>query len=186
MPWAVEREDLEPTINGDSLPPATFKPALVLQAMGQAAGGETVCWLDADCIPLKPFDPMAGMDGIDAAVTLRPAPEVGLSNCAALDFLNSGVVWIRNSPRGRAFLEAWDAQTEGQSTDQGGLNLAVGTFTADDWKKLYGLTVVNVFSGARILILDAMEWNRWHLPPTPDTRILHFKRGIRGAAVNYL
>ena len=181
-PYHVEIEDLQPTVNGDSLPPATFKAALVARAMEGAGQGELVCWLDADCIPLQSFQP----DGsFDAAVTLRPAPEIGLSNNPALDYLNSGVVWIRNNQAGEAFRAQWQRGSEFLHTDQGALNVAVGiadgTSTWNSWR---GKVVTQMF-GARVLVLDAMEWNCWHLPPKPETRILHFKRGIRHLAPYY-
>ena len=180
-PYAVEREDLEPTVNGDSLPPATFKAALVERAMCEAKHGELVCWLDADCIPLKPFLPLQHGGMFDAAVTLRPAPEVGLSNNAALDYLNSGVVWIRNSKLGVPFAEAWRMESLAMKTDQGALNeiVAPRVHQAVTWNAMRGKVHY------RVLVLDCAEWNSWH-PPFTGARIAHFKRGLRGQAVNYL
>lgn len=193
-PYHVEVEDLEPTVNGDSLPPATFKAALVARAMEGAGQGELVCWMDADCIPLKPFLPLqlptrptrhGDFGAYDAAVTLRPVPEMGLSNNPALDYLNSGVVWIRNNQAGEAFRAQWQRGSEFMRTDQGALNVAVGI--ADDtaaWNSWRGKVVTQMF-GARVLVLDCAEWNSWH-PPFTGARIAHFKRGIRNQAVNYL
>lgn len=177
-PFAVEIEDLRPSFNGDSLPPAKFKAALVWKQMRDAADGEIVCWLDADCIPRKPFVP-DGHDW-DIAVTLRPAAEVGLCGIPALDYLNSGVVWFRKTERGAALCDLWDKFSRMMKTDQGALNHLVGPgWLKDDWINTVG-TVRN-----RALVLDAMEWNCWH-PPFTDARIAHFKRGIRGQAWNYL
>lgn len=184
-PYHVELEDLQPTVNGDSLPPATFKAALVEKAFGAANHGELVCWLDADCIPLRDFnlDALACFDALgsfDVAVTLRPAPEVGLSNNPALDYLNSGVVWIRNTERGRALCDTWRRLSWSMNTDQGALNhLVAPSLDAGGWNMLRG----KVHNG--ILILDATEWNSW-CPPFAGARIAHFKRGLRGQAVNYL
>ncbi len=182
----VSDSDLKPSYNGDSLPPATFKTGLMRKVMhDDCAEGETCCWLDADCIPLKPFEPVDARFW-DAAVTLRPAGEIGQSNHQALDYLNSGVVWIRKTPHGRMFAEAWDIHTRELNTDQGGLNWAVAPkWRMRDWVQSFG-QIVESPSGARVLVLDATDWNRWHLPPTDDTKILHFKRGIRGQAANYL
>ena len=180
-PYAVEREDLEPTVNGDSLPPATFKAALVERGMKEAKPDEVVCWLDADCIPLRRFNPLVSFDGLDAAVTLRPAAEVGLSNNPALDYLNSGVVWIRNSKRGALFAEAWRMESLLMKTDQGALNeiVAPRVHQTVTWNSMRGKV------HDRVLILDCAEWNSWH-PPFTGARIAHFKRGIRNQAVNYL
>jgi len=180
-PYHVELEDLQPTVNGDSLPPATFKAALVEKAFGAANHGELVCWLDADCIPLKGFHPNTNGEEFDAAVTLRPAPEVGLSNNPALDYLNSGVVWIRNNERGRALCDTWRRFSASMNTDQGALNVVVAPgLDAGGWNMIRG----TVHNG--VLVLDAMEWNCWHPEHFKRARIAHFKRGLRGQAVNYL
>jgi hypothetical protein len=183
--YAVDHSDFAPRVNGDSLPPATFKARLVARAMVEAAPDEMVCWMDADCLPLLPFMPWQP-DSWDAAVTLRSLPEIGLSNNPALDFLNSGVVWIRRTSAGVAFLFEWEERSRELNTDQGGLNKTVWTGEdVNDWKAMMGRSMI-CHENASVLVLDAMEWNCWHLPPHPETRILHFKRGIRAAAVNYL
>lgn len=185
-PYHVELEDLQPTVNGDSLPPATFKAALVEKAFGAANHGELVCWLDADCIPLREFnlDALACFDALgsfDVAVTLRPALEVGLSNNPALDYLNSGVVWIRNNLRGRTLCELWRSLSLAMGTDQGALNEVAGPgCDATGWN----LSRSKVYGG--VLVLDAMEWNCWHPQHFGQARIAHFKRGLRSQAVNYL
>lgn len=174
-PLSVPESDLKPSFNGDSLPPATFKAKLIFDAFRPQA---CMCWMDADCIPLCDFLPAGSWD---AAVTLRPAPEVGQCGISAMDYLNSGVVWIRNVDFARLW---WEKSLE-CNTDQGGLNACVGPeFSPLDWKSSFGKSVWNPW-GMQILILDAMEWNCWHLPPRPETRILHFKRGIRAAAKDY-
>ena len=188
IPYQVPASDLKPTVNGDSLPPATFKAALVMEALQAAYPGETVCWLDADCIPVQKFQPlsMADKNPADAAVTLRPAPEIGLSNNPALDYLNSGVVWIRNTMKGRDFCQHWGVLSRAFHTDQGALNQATGWHRGGtEWNTARGTIVVG-YAGARVLILDAMEWNCWHFPPPPEARILHFKGGIRYLAKDYV
>jgi hypothetical protein len=121
-------------------------------------------------------------NNIDAAVTLRPKPEIGLSNNPALDYLNSGVVWIRNNRHGRTFCEIWKIRSIAEETDQGALNktVAPGLASVAGWNALRG----KVHGG--VLVLDAMEWNCWHFPPPPEARILHFKGGIRYLAKDYL
>jgi hypothetical protein len=186
-PHAVELEDLRPTVNGDSLPPATFKAELVQKGLEQAAPGELVCWMDADCIPLRECIPLTlPFSGMwDVAVTLRPAAEVGQSNNPALDYLNSGVVWIRNNELGLRFCEDWKWQSAIAKTDQGALNHIIhAEYRAVGWNALRGHMATAV-CGARVLVLDAMEWNCWH-PPFAGARVAHFKRGLRSQAVNYL
>lgn len=190
-PFAVDPADLLPTFNGDSLPPAKFKADLLrIVMLDHGEPNQWVCWLDADCIPLQRFYPVIEQDrplDIDVAVTLRPRGEVGACGIAALDFLNAGVVWIRNNCPGRAFLTEWREKSIALNTDQGAINECVAPGrNAEWWEASRGNVSWFSRSGARVLVLDAMQWNCWHLPPKPDTRILHFKRGIRGAAVNYL
>ena len=176
--------DLTPQLHGDTLPAATFKAALVSRAMQSAGNGELVCWLDGDCLPLLDFQPEIG--SADIAVTLRPQPEIGQSGIPALDYLNSGVVWIRNSVHGRAFLESWGKLSLSMNTDQGALNQCIGLpHKTPVWAEAM-YSAVSVPSGGRAMILDAAEWNCWSLPPRKGVRILHFKKGIRNAARNYL
>lgn len=183
----VSPSDFVPRVNGDSLPPATFKAALMARVMLEADQNELVCWLDADCLPLREFSPPGIMGGFDVAVTLRSAGEIGLSNNPALDYLNSGVVMIRNTRGGRRFCTAWHLGSVEENTDQGALNNCVAPkWTPLLWIKVNPGEVVIAPCGAAVLILGAMEWNCWHLPPKPDTRILHFKRGIRNAAKDYI
>jgi hypothetical protein len=172
----VPAGDLKPTYMR-SLPPATFKTALMIK---HASEDEIVCWLDGDCIPLLPFEPEGNWD---AAVTLRPIHEITRAHRPATRYLNSGVVWIRRDAL--RFAQAWRRESVRVNTDQGGLNNVVGIgFDMNQWRQLTGRTVV-ALGGFRVKILDAMQWNCWHLPPKVDTRILHFKREMREAAKEY-
>jgi hypothetical protein len=180
-PFEVPASDFTLQINGDSLPAATFKAALVARGMKKAAQEEIVCWLDADCLPLARFNPLASFSGLEAAVTLRPAAEIGLSNNPALDYLNSGVVWIRNNMRGEMFRAEWEDQSHALRTDQGALNQVVAPGLRGNiaWNSLRG----QFHNG--VLVLDAAVWNSWH-PPFAGARIAHFKRGLRPQYVNYI
>lgn len=184
-PVAVDPADFAPQVNGDSLPAATFKATLFERGFTRATDDEAVCWLDADCLPLERFNPLAPFIGVDAAVTLRPAPEIGLSNNHALDFLNSGVVWFRNSVQGRSLCYEWGTLSRLMLTDQGALNVLVGNgFDKSQWLRCLNQAVL-LDDGRCVLVLDATEWNSWH-PPFTGARIGHFKRGIRNQAGNYL
>ena len=186
-PHSVEIEDLQPTHNGDSLPPATFKAGLLLDALvSEVSHGGLAMWMDADCVPLRSIIPYTAVGKYDAAVTLRPKSEIGKCGIKSMDFLNSGVVWIRNTPQGRTFAKRWSELSTHFATDQGALNeLVAPEFGAKEWLQSVD-GIVTTDEGAKVLVLNSMEWNCWHLPPGPMTRILHFKRGIRGSAVNYL
>jgi hypothetical protein len=187
IPYAVELEDLKPTVNGDSLPPATFKAALVAECLRLAEPNELVCWMDADCLPVKDFNIPSSFGGFDVAVTLRPEPEIGLSNNPALDYLNSGVVWIRNTPKGLETCELWHDLSLILRTDQGALNLVTGSgWGKSDWKNSVGATW-DAPNGSRFLVLPCMEWNSWHFGSLSKyVRILHFKAGVRHLAKDYI
>lgn len=174
--FKVDPADLAGTVAGDSIPPTTFKTHLAERCYQE---GEILCWLDGDCIPLRDFQP----EGVwDIAVTLRSLREVGASGIRITDYLNAGVLWINN----RTFIEVWKAEARRLNNDQAALNEIVGgIFTVDQWRHLMGQTF-RALSGFTVKVMDAMEWNCWHLPPTEQTRILHFKRGIRGAAEGYI
>lgn len=184
-PFPIDAGDFAPQVNGDSLPAATFKAPLVQRAFLRAKVDEVICWLDADCIPFQRFNPLVSFEGVDAAVTLRPIPEIGLSNNPALDFLNSGVVWIRNNEAGRRFCGQWARLSHLHNTDQGALNDTAGWhMDVKDWAAAMR-NVIHGFGESRVLVLDCAEWNNWH-PPFTGARIAHLKRGIRNQAVDYL
>jgi hypothetical protein len=188
-PHFVRHGDLTPTIGTDTLPPATFKASLMLDTMTRfAALNELVVWMDADCLPIHDFTIPKSHGEFDVAVTLRPVSEIGASGNYALDYLNSGVVFARKNAAGEAFLRVWSTQSVEFNSDQAALNKCVAfDFTTEDWRRAMGLHVIRpVWPSWNVLILDALEYNCWHLPPRPQTRILHFKRGIRSSAVNYL
>ena len=172
----VDPADFEPTNKAaNSTPPTKFKMQLLLDWM---VPGELCCWLDGDCLPLRQFEP----EGVfDVAVTLRPENEIGATGLRATDYLNAGVVFVRD----KDFVRQWKTYAEETINDQDALNrLVYPLFEPEAWRKIMGKTIRS--RGRLIQILDAMEWNCWHLPPKPETRILHFKRGIRSAAKDYL
>lgn len=177
IPHIVEKEDLTPQHWGHSLCPCKFKTDLMLKAL--MIDDDIICWLDGDCLPVRPFLP----DGEwDAAVTLRPAGEVEKVGIHSMNYLNAGVIWIRRLQ----FAIDWRNATYHLNTDQDGMNVVVGNlFGKREWIESVGKTITNK-SGFRIKVLDGMKWNRWVLPPDDKTRILHFKRRIRGKAARYL
>jgi hypothetical protein len=185
VPFEVDPNDLKPQYFGNSLPAATFKPKLLIANLYP---GETVCWLDGDCIPQEPFEPPddlrapGGLGKWDAAVTLRPLAEIGQCGIRAMDFLNAGVVWIRR----RRFLDLWLAKSIAFSSDQDGLNLVVSdNHSKEAWAGLMNRFMISPY-GFLISVLDCSVWNNWHLPPAPGTKIIHFKTGIRESAKNYI
>lgn len=81
------------------------KPKFLLSAFAgtRARGFDSLCWLDADCIFMRP-PALFSDDAIlayDAAVPRRPGGE-----------WDSGVVWVNASQGGWDFLDAWRAAVE--------------------------------------------------------------------------
>ena len=172
--------DLESRFAG-GMPRTTFKTTLIAQTL--AIANETVCWLDGDCLPLLPFDPQPG--NWDVAVTLRPESEVGASGIDATDWLNAGVLFVKPSLAGSEFMRCWTERCASASSDQDALNQVVGPhFDKAGWNTARN-SIIRC-AGFGVLILSCPEWNCWHFPAPEGTRILHFKRGIRGMASPYL
>ena len=176
IPYRVDPLDIAP-VPGIHAPRCLFKIDLLLSCFEE---NNTLCWLDADCLPLKEFE----IDGaFDAAVTLRPSSEIGKSGMFNHDYINAGVIWIRS----RKFLDHWRQRSVIHQNDQGGLNDLIGEgMSVEEWRKSMNSTIITKHDGFKVRILNAMKWNCWHIPPVEDTRIMHFKKGIRRAASNYL
>lgn len=153
-----------------------FKAVLVLK---DAQPGQAICWMDGDCLPLLPFEPEGDWD---AAVTMRSANEVGRSGRPRTMFLNSGVVFVRNM----GFAVTWRELTVAADNCQIALNnAALPEKTIAACRGIIGKTIESP-TGFKVKILDAIEWNCWHIPPPPGARILHFKSDRRNLAEKYL
>lgn len=161
------------------VPAATFKPRLIQYAISHNEDNLFV-WLDGDAVPISPFDDLLLKD-FDVAVTLREDSQVGKTGNSWTDYLNSGVLFFRPTCATKDFLCQWINFIDLIPSDQASLNEVVGQgWTIEQWKDNRNC-IVTVNCGARVLILDALEWNYWHWPiPVPKRRILHYKRGVRG------
>jgi hypothetical protein len=165
-----------------AMPPCTFKPTFVRLGIASALQGELCAWLDADAIPLVPFAEALEARDFDLAVTLRESAAIGKSN-PTTNYLNAGVIFLRNNAAARHFLSEWGAKTKACGNDQLALNRLVGPgWTDEDWRQAYNRSFTSE-PGASVLILPAEEWNYWHFErrPGPEVKILHFKRGFRQA-----
>jgi len=177
--YRYSRHPLEKStdLEGD-LPPCTFKPRVVAEAIQQAEEDELCAWLDADAIPRYSFDPLHSKE-FDVAVTLRAPAEVGVSRAESA-FLNAGVIFFRANKYAKEFIARWRIQAERMGNDQWALSDMVGGWMSiDEWKQTYNKTIWS--EAARVHILHATEWNYFDFnrQPPPSARILHFKRGWR-------
>jgi hypothetical protein len=175
-PYTVDPEKLKRTESRQEGFSADFKAELMIKNFRQ---GETICWLDGDCIPLLPFEPLGKWD---AAVTMRSHDEVGRGHRPRTMFLNSGVVFARNIE----FARRWRKKTIAKDNCQIALNkICLPELTVKYCRKAIGKTIESSI-GLKVKILDAMEWNCWHIPPPKHARILHFKEDLRHLAKDYL
>jgi len=175
-----------------AIPPATFKPRLMAEALregeprasfepsatGDDPSRNIIGWMDADAIIVRPLDSLLDID-FDVAVTLREPDLIGTTQPTS-NYLNSGVVFFRNTAAARLFVANWITLSDAMQTDQGALNLMVGPRWTDvDWKSSYGTTTVE--RGYRIHVLPCSEWNHcsWDRRPVDGCRVLHFKHGWR-------
>ncbi len=169
---------------GVGVKPVTFKPRVLLDFLESYGPlmGETLCWLDADCLPMRGFVPPPGSWNV--AVTMRSAREIGASGIFATDFLNSGAAWVRNPE----FLYSWKKACDKYGSDQSAMNhLVLPKFEPDYCRSLFG-KIIESPCGMNSLILDAGEWNNWNwmLPIPAETRILHFKGKAIGSAQKFI
>lgn len=155
-----------------------FKPRLLSAAMRHAAPDEIVAWIDADAIVIRGIGALDSLD-FDVAVTLREPEHVGKSHPYS-NYLNAGVVFVRKTEAGCAFLTEWQVLCATIPNDQAALNEAVAPgWTLAQWLSSYGRT--HETGGVKIHVLPAAEWNYsdFNRAPGPQARILHFKGGWR-------
>jgi hypothetical protein len=170
-----------------ALPPCTFKPELLRKVLSPPAHqpfeydptSEIIAWMDADAIVVRPLEPLLEIE-FDVAVTLREPYLIGTTQPTS-NYLNAGVIFFRNTPQARRFIEDWLIETDVTRNDQAALNHMVGSaeWTDQNWRESYDWTFCH--EGAFIHILQCAFWNfnDWNRSPSPDTRILHFKHGWR-------
>jgi hypothetical protein len=92
------------------------KPRLIQQALHHVASNDYVIWLDADAIMQQRVDEIC--QDYDLGVTMRDKfskdPRVGA--------INAGIVFVRNTPQARDFLDVWAARADELDGDQSALN----------------------------------------------------------------
>lgn len=166
------------------VPRATFKPGMLLQNWD--GEWDVLSWMDGDTILIQPVCGVEAMS-FDVAPTVRPHAEIGATGRRDTDFLNSGVVFFRKSAMALSFLNDWQEAISSGLGDQEALNVTTlgQDATAGHWLQaaMDCSTLHRSIKGQKgrsIRLLSSFEWNNWHMDdPAPNTRILHFKRGLR-------
>ena len=185
--------DLEPSSDlQGALPPCTFKPELMAKSLGAgepraAKGGTTsddptpniIAWMDADAIVVRPLDPLLEID-FDVAVTLREPDLIGTTQPTS-NYLNAGVIFFRDTPGARQFIQDWLNETDVTQNDQAALNHMVGRpdWTDDNWRESYDCTYGRNGLLIHVLACSEFNFNDFNRPVPPEARVLHFKHGWR-------
>jgi hypothetical protein len=140
--------------------------------------GTPVLLMDADTMIVRPLDDIWDR-AFDVAYTVKPESE-------RFPF-NSGVVFLRVSPRVRAFVQAW--------RDENRYMLAHPVHH-QEWRKRYGginqaalgqMFTTGVTAGLDVLAIPCQEWNcedsSWAAFDPEVTRIVHLKGALRQAVL---
>ena len=148
----------------------SFKPYVVRKALRSTR--RNIAWIDADCLVIGQIDD--ALDGCDVAVTLRRQDESKDAFKQFSGYLNSGVIFFRNGPASRDFVDRWIAELPNCTfhfSDQEALNRLAAQAT--DMKTYDG--IFN-WQGIRVKILPTDTYNFFYFDePCDNARVLHFK-----------
>lgn len=153
-----------------------------VEAVRRAPDGTGLALVDADTVILRPLEPVWDQ-AFDVAYTVRTTSRLPL---------NAGVVFVRTTPNGRAFVDTWMAEAE---------RMADGTTDGiARWREYrrryggmsqaaFGAVLESPVAGAtRVLRLNCLEWNcedtSWRTFDPAVTRIVHVKSELRDAIFN--
>jgi hypothetical protein len=165
---------------------SAMKPELILDAMNSTDEG-LVVWIDGDATLIAPIDELLEDDSFDVGVTVRMKTMNKRTN-----YINAGVVIIKNNERGKKFVEDWiaamgtcppleDMKTKpADYSDQVILEekMLLPNIDVVPWDAFLSVHEVH---GARVKLFDCDTYNNFwlwkgefHQPPN-GTKILHFK-----------
>jgi len=154
---------------------ALHKPLVVKKALSR---DDLLLYLDGDAILARPLDDLAA--DFDLAVTLRLPYELTTNYWRATrsitNTINAGVILFRASPTVYDFIDRWNALSQRLGSDQWALNELVAPPGLD------AVGSIQVRDGLRVLYLSSRQYNFYHFraePPSAETRIFHFKSGVR-------
>jgi hypothetical protein len=159
------------------------KPLVMLNET--RAMGHLMVWIDADAWIIRPLALGWDYENWDIGVTMRRQNERGTDFPAIYDYLNAGVVFVRDTMGAAFFLREWDRATKicQSRSDQEGLNNLVrmaSNLGPDCYGQIVNLTMCG-HGPIRIKIFstDEYNWSYWPETPGPKTKILHLKNNQR-------
>lgn len=130
-----------------------FKPKIIADALERT--DEKLVWLDADVEVLERFDEV-WEEEFDIGVTIRMvfgdelAQFIRVPHPGATGFMNSGVVFIRNTKRSKSFMRRWEASVENTKfgSDQEAITSMIRGVAGDKWERerTYGVGGAQVYT----------------------------------------
>lgn len=159
-----------------------FKPKIIADALERT--DEKLVWLDTDIEVLERFDEVWEED-FDVGVTVRMvfgeklAQFVRVPDPEATGFMNSGVVFIRNTKRSKSFMRRWETSVEGTKfgSDQEAITKMIRKTAGDEWERerTYGVGGAQVYT----FPVEIYNYNFQGMPYSKrGAKIIHYP-GIR-------
>ena len=163
---------------------ATVKPKVILDALNNTTESFVV-WIDGDAALIKPIDEVELDTSFDVGLTVRPK-----SNHRTTQYINTGVVFIKNNENGKRFVEKWIeaippvpeiAKTEKPKAYYEQLFLEEKVLLPNieviPWD---AFLTVHMIDGIRVKFFECTRYNNFMspghwVPPGAETKILHFK-----------
>ena len=104
------------------MPKALHKPQIIGEALDKLPIGELLVYLDIDAIPIRKFDEVDILD-YDIGVTKRINGDDTHIGCVPMvGMINAGVIFFRNTPSVRKFVQNWQDVCNRLGGDQYALN----------------------------------------------------------------
>ena len=143
------------------------KPHIVKDALSRIPENEYVVWFDADALIFDRIDEI--QEDYDVGVTVRVPKALENSNP-----INAGIIFFKNTPRARNFVQRWTDLADKDVSDQPPLNRLARVVCADLGKTLDR-------DGVRIKVYPSEIYNNVYFgkKDKPGIKIKHFKSKLR-------
>lgn len=143
------------------------KPHIVKDALSRIPENEYVVWFDADALIFDRIDEI--QEDYDVGVTVRLPKAVENSNP-----INAGIIFFKNTPKARNFVQQWADLADKDVSDQPPLNRLAKVVCADLGKTLDR-------DGVRVKIYPGEIYNNVYFgkKDKPGIKIKHYKSKLR-------